>query len=61
MSDDAPHTHHAIDYIEIYVTDLAAAQAFYAAAFGWSFNAYGPGYAGIQAAFHDPPLIPLAR
>jgi uncharacterized protein len=40
-------THHAIDYIELCVTDLAAAKRFYAAAFGWSFNDYGPSYAGI--------------
>ncbi|MEM9453308.1 MAG: VOC family protein [Myxococcota bacterium] len=42
------HTHHAIDYIELSVTDLDAAKRFYAEAFGWSFNDYGPGYAGIQ-------------
>lgn len=42
------HTHHAIDYIELRVTDLAEAKRFYTAAFGWSFNDYGPGYAGIQ-------------
>ena len=42
--------HHAIDYIEIAVTDLDAAKAFYATAFGWSFNDYGPDYAGIQGA-----------
>lgn len=42
-------THHAIDYIELNVTDLAAAKAFYAGAFGWRFNDYGPGYAGIVA------------
>jgi len=42
------HTHHAIDYLEFSVTDLSAAKAFYAAAFGWRFNDYGPGYAGIQ-------------
>lgn len=42
------HTHHTIDYIELSVRDLAAAKAFYAAAFGWRFNDYGPGYAGIQ-------------
>ncbi|HTV24717.1 MAG TPA: VOC family protein [Polyangiaceae bacterium] len=42
------HQHHAIDYIELTVTDMAAAQRFYAAAFGWRFNDYGPGYAGIQ-------------
>ncbi|PRQ03489.1 27 kDa antigen Cfp30B [Enhygromyxa salina] len=42
------HTHHAIDYIELQATDLAEAKRFYAAAFGWTFNDYGPGYAGIQ-------------
>ena len=44
---DSGHRHHAIDYIELTVTDSAAAQAFYAAAFGWQFNDYGPAYAGI--------------
>ena len=48
MSDDAAHTHHAIDYIELSVRDVAAAKRFYAAAFGWQFNDYGPGYAGIS-------------
>jgi uncharacterized protein len=42
------HTHHAIDYIEITVADVAAAKRFYGTAFGWSFNDYGPGYAGIK-------------
>jgi predicted enzyme related to lactoylglutathione lyase len=42
------HSHHAIDYIEIAVTDVDAAKAFYGSAFGWSFNDYGPEYAGIQ-------------
>ena len=40
--------HHTIDYIEFAVPDVAAAKAFYAAAFGWSFNDYGPEYAGIK-------------
>lgn len=48
MAESAAHTHHAIDYIEITVPDLAAAKAFYGSAFGWSFNDYGPTYAGIQ-------------
>lgn len=48
MSNASQHKHHAIDYIELAVTDMAAAQRFYAAAFGWSFIDYGPGYAGIQ-------------
>lgn len=41
------HRHHAIDYVEITVPDLAAATAFYAAAFGWTITDYGPEYAGI--------------
>jgi predicted enzyme related to lactoylglutathione lyase len=42
------HTHHAIDYIEFNVTDMVAAKQFYESAFGWQFNDYGPGYAGIR-------------
>ena len=42
------HTHHAIDYVEFSVRDLAESKRFYAAAFGWTFNDYGPEYAGIQ-------------
>ena len=41
-------THHEIDYVELTVSDLAAAKKFYAAAFGWQFNDYGPEYAGIK-------------
>lgn len=48
MTSSAAHTHHAIDYIELTVSDLAAAKSFYTAAFGWRFNDYGPGYSGIQ-------------
>ena len=42
------HTHHAIDYVEFTVRDLAEAKRFYTAAFGWFFNDYGPAYAGIK-------------
>jgi predicted enzyme related to lactoylglutathione lyase len=42
------HTHHSIDYVEFTVRDLAEAKKFFAAAFGWTFNDYGPGYAGIR-------------
>lgn len=42
--------HHAIDYIEFTVRELDASKRFYAAAFGWEFNDYGPGYAGIRDA-----------
>lgn len=41
--------HHAINYIELNVTDLAAARAFYSSAFGWDFTEYGPAYAGIRS------------
>jgi uncharacterized protein len=46
--DAAAHVHHTIDYIELTVTDVPEAKRFYGAAFGWAFNDYGPGYAGIQ-------------
>ena len=48
QGNDAAHVHHAIDYIEITVTNVAEAKRFYGAAFGWTFNDYGPEYAGIQ-------------
>jgi hypothetical protein len=47
MSDQS-HVHHAIDYIEFAVLDMDESKRFYAAAFGWSFNDYGPDYAGIR-------------
>lgn len=46
-------THHRIDYVELAAPDLEAAKAFYAGAFGWSFNDYGPDYAGIRLADGD--------
>lgn len=46
--ESAMHTHHTIDYIELPVTDMERARAFYAAAFGWEFNDYGPEYTGIR-------------
>ena len=42
------HSHHAIDYVEFTVRDLATAKRFYTAAFGWQFTDYGSAYAGIQ-------------
>ncbi|MEL7370979.1 MAG: VOC family protein [Myxococcota bacterium] len=42
------HLHHAIDYIEISMTDLKEAKRFYGEAFGWRFTDYGPEYVGIQ-------------
>jgi predicted enzyme related to lactoylglutathione lyase len=42
------NTHHAINYVELPVHDMKAARAFYAKAFGWEFNDYGPEYSGIK-------------
>ncbi|MEU1247193.1 VOC family protein [Micromonospora arida] len=53
MSESSPHRHHAIDYVELTVTDLAVAKRFYADAFGWQFNDYGPEYAGIRSPHGD--------
>jgi predicted enzyme related to lactoylglutathione lyase len=50
MAKKAKHDHHAVDYLELGSTDLAATKRFYTAAFGWTFNEYGDDYAG----FVDP-------
>lgn len=55
MSEHAPR--HWIDYIELSVTDLPAAQAFYERVFGWEFNSYGEGYAGIRGASAEDPEV----
>ena len=48
MVADMTNIHHAIDYVELPVSDLPAARSFYEQAFGWQFNEYGPAYAGIK-------------
>ena len=47
---DATPLHHAINYLEFAVGDMEAAKNFYADAFGWKFNDYGPTYTGIRKA-----------
>ena len=42
--------HHTVDFFEIPVLDMDGAKAFYAAAFGWSYEDYGPEYADIRGA-----------
>jgi predicted enzyme related to lactoylglutathione lyase len=54
MTADAAPRHHAIDYVELTVTDLDRAKRFYADAFGWSFTDYGPDYAGFRDARSGP-------
>ncbi|HHI89253.1 MAG TPA: VOC family protein [Hellea balneolensis] len=39
-----------INYIEIPVTDMGRAKAFYGQAFGWDFIDYGPDYAAFAKA-----------
>ncbi|RYP87497.1 VOC family protein [Nocardioides guangzhouensis] len=46
-------THHTIADVELAADDLAVSTAFYAAAFGWSVDDYGPTYAGIRASSGD--------
>jgi predicted enzyme related to lactoylglutathione lyase len=48
MPETPSQRHHVIDYVELTVADLAEAKRFYAEAFGWQFNDYGPRYAGIR-------------
>lgn len=48
-----------IDYVELPAGDLPATKAFYAAAFGWTFTDYGPGYTamneGLDGGFNADP------
>ena len=37
-----------IDYLEIPARDLARAQAFFTALFGWKFESYGPDYCSFS-------------
>jgi len=50
MAEPSMHTHHALDYVELAVSDFSSAKAFYGSTFGWTFNDYGPGpaYVGIR-------------
>ena len=57
----------SIDYIEFASGDLGRSQAFFEAAFGWSFTSYGPAYAAMDNAGIDggvaqaegEPAVPL--
>jgi predicted enzyme related to lactoylglutathione lyase len=57
-----------LNYVELPVTDLAAATAFYESAFGWSLSGFGPAYAatltgdtdiGLQADTAEATKAPL--
>jgi hypothetical protein len=47
-----PRPDYSIDYVELHVADVAGSKKFYADAFGWAFQDYGPGY----AAFSQPNI-----
>ena len=57
-----------LNYVEFPVADIAAAKAFYEAAFGWSLTGFGPSYAattsgdtdiGLQADAAEATKAPL--
>src|SRR5688572_18550085 len=57
-----------INYVELPVTDIGAAKAFYETAFGWSLTEFGPTYAatltgdtdiGLQADASEATKAPL--
>lgn len=56
-SPDAPclvhRVHHAIDQIEFSTTNFEESEAFFATAFGWRFNRYGPNYMGYVDCARD--------
>jgi len=42
-----------LNYVEFPVSDVAAAKAFYEAAFGWTLTAFGPSYAATTTGDSD--------
>lgn len=65
-----PHRDRTLNYVEIGVPDVAAAKAFYANVFGWTFTDYGPDYssfaatdAGLDGGFwkSDTPATPATK
>ncbi len=47
------HAENQIDYVELAAEDLSAVKKFYAAAFGWEFQDWGPDYASFSGAGLD--------
>ncbi|GJL94118.1 MAG: glyoxalase [Hyphococcus sp.] len=50
MAGETTHTENHIDYVEFAAEDLNAAKAFYAKAFGWEFQDWGPDYVSFSGA-----------
>lgn len=49
-------THLKIDYVEFASVELAKSKVFFASAFGWTFQDYGPDYAAMTNAGLDGGL-----
>ena len=47
------HNHHKINYIEFLTSDIKKTKKFYSAAFGWSFEDWGPEYVSFSGAGID--------
>ena len=56
MADKPKRPDYSIDYIELHVNAVPAAKEFYADAFGWSFQDWGPDYAAFSHANVDGGL-----
>ena len=50
MSESNSSNNRKINYIEFVSTDVARSKQFYSAAFGWSFEDWGPDYISFQSA-----------
>ena len=50
-----------IDYVEFAAADIAAFKRFYAGAFGWTFQDWGPDYASFEGAGIDGGVLTGAR
>jgi len=50
---DTMDNHHKINYIELPTQDINATKTFFANAFGWSFQDYGPDYTSFTNAGMD--------
>lgn len=48
-----PQTNNHVDYVEFAAEDLGVAKAFYTAAFGWTFQDWGPDYVSFEGAGLD--------
>lgn len=60
------HAHEKLNYVEYPAKDLVATKAFFQAAFGWSFEDYGPAYAafagqGLDGGFFQSDLSARAE